>query len=398
MRLLPQSFAFTVFIAALAALPPLSIDMGLPAMDRIGQALDAPPSRTGLTLSLFMVGFAFAQLAVGPVSDRFGRRPPLIATCALFALSGLLCGFAGSIGGLLFWRLVQGAGAGGATVLAFAMVRDLFEGTEARARMGTISAVMTVAPMLAPSAGALILDVADWRAIFGVLAAAGLALTVAIGLAVAESIRARDALALAPNRLLRSYARALSHRSSIGHALLGALSFGCLFSFVSASPFVFIGVLGLSAGWYALLFAICALGLTGGSLLCARLLRLGTPARTLLVAGVAGQTVMSVCLLALALLGQFRVWDALPMLALANIAMGMITPLAVHGAMEPFPDMAGVASAVRGCAQMLGGAAASALVALLFAGTATALPLSMTIFAVSSAMVWFAFVRPAATA
>ena len=129
MRLLPQSFAFTVFIAALAALPPLSIDMGLPAMDRIGQALDAPPSRTGLTLSLFMVGFAFAQLAVGPVSDRFGRRPPLIATCALFALSGLLCGFAGSIGGLLFWRLVQGAGAGGATVLAFAMVRDLFEGT-----------------------------------------------------------------------------------------------------------------------------------------------------------------------------------------------------------------------------------------------------------------------------
>ncbi len=395
MSLRPRSFAFTLLIAALAALPPLAIDMSLPATDRIGAALHAPPSQTGMTLSLFMAGFALAQLGLGPLSDRFGRRLPLIATCALFAVSGFVCAFAGGIGALLVWRFVQGAGAGGATVLAFAMVRDLFEGSQARTRMATVSAVMTAAPMLSPSVGALILQLSDWRMIFLVLALAGLALVVVIGLKVAESLRAADPAALALRPLLRNYARALTHRASVGHSLLGALSFGCLFAYVSGSPFVFIGVLGLSTGWFSLLFATCALGLTAGSLLCGRLTNVGVTPHRLLAAGVVGQAAFSLALLGLALFGAFGVWEALPLIVLANIAMGVISPLAVHGAMEPFPDMAGVASAVRGCMQMLGGAAASALVARLFAGTPTALPLAMTIFALASASTWLLFLRPA---
>ena len=388
MSLRPSSFGFTLLIAALAALPPLSIDMSLPATDRIGTALQAPPAQTGLTLSLFMVGFALAQLVFGPLSDRFGRRVLLIVACALFAASGFFCAFAGGIETLLAWRFVEGAGAGGATVLAFAMVRDLFEGAEAGARMATISAVMTAAPMLAPSIGAFILRFADWRAIFLVLAVAGAALVLVVTLQLAESHRAPDPTALEIRRLARSYARALTHRTSLGHALLGALSFGCLFAFVSGSPFVFIGVLGLSAGWFALLFATCALGLTAGSLICGRLIKLGANPRRLLTAGVFAQAAFSLALLAMALLGVFEVWDALPFLVLNNVAMGVVSPLAVHGAVEPFPDMAGVASAVRGCVQMLGGAAASALVAALFAGTPTALPLAMSVFAVASCLTW----------
>jgi DHA1 family bicyclomycin/chloramphenicol resistance-like MFS transporter len=275
------------------------------------------------------------------------------------------------------------------------MVRDLYEGAESRARMATISATMTAAPMLSPSIGALILRLADWRAIFLVLALAGLALVLVVGLNVAETIRAANPAALAMRPLLHNYARALTHRVSVGHALLGALSFGCLFSFVSGSPFVFIGVLGLETGWFALLFAICALGLTAGSLLCSRLINLGVEPRRLLAAGVIAQAAFSLALLALALLGAFRVSDAAPLIVLANIAMGVVGPLAVHGAMEPFPDMAGVASAVRGCLQMFGGAGASALVARLFAGTPTALPLAMTIFAVASALTWLLFLRRA---
>ena len=388
MSLRPSSFGFTLLIAALAALPPLSIDMSLPATGRIGAALQAPPSQTGLTLSLFMVGFALAQLVFGPVSDRFGRRVPLIAACALFAASGFFCAFAGGVETLLAWRFVEGAGAGGATVLAYAMVRDLFEGADAQARMSAISAVGTAAPMLAPSIGALILHFADWRAIFLVLAVAGVALVLVVTLQLAESHRTPDLAALEIKRLARSYVRALTHRSSLGHALIGALSFGCLFSFVSGSPFVFIGVLGLSAGWFALLFATCALGLTAGSLLCARVIKLGFDPRRLLVGGVFAQAVFSLALLAMAVLGVFEVWDALPLLVLNNIAMGVVFPLTVHGAMEPFADMAGVASAVRGCLQMLGGAAASALVAALFAGTPTALPLAMSVFAVASCVTW----------
>jgi MFS transporter, DHA1 family, multidrug resistance protein len=396
MPLRPNTFSFTLLIAALAALPPLSIDMSLPATDRIGAALHAPASLTGLTLSLFMVGFALAQLGVGPLSDRFGRRVPLIAVCALFAAAGICCAFSSGIGTLLVWRFFQGAGAGGATVLAFAMVRDLFQGAAARSRMATISAVMTAAPMLAPSLGALILRLADWRMIFLVLALAGLALVSVVGFNVAESLREADPAALDLSRLLRNYARALTHRVSVGHSLLGALSFGCLFSFVSGSPFVFIEVLGLGTGWFALLFATCALGITAGSLLCARLVNLGVEPRRLLAAAVIAQAVVSLALLALALAGVFRVATALPLLIINNMAAGVISPLAVHGAMEPFGDMAGVASAVRGCMQMIGGAAASALVAWLFQGTPTALPLAMTIFAIASAMSWLAMLRPGA--
>lgn len=388
MPLRPASFAFTLLITALVALPPLAIDMSLPATDRIAASLQASASETGSTLSLFMVGFALAQLIFGPVSDRFGRRVPLLVACALFGISGFLCARASAIGPLIAWRFVQGAGAGGATVLAFAMVRDLFEGTQARARLATISAVMNVAPMLAPSLGAIALRVADWRTIFLVLGLAGLALVIAIALQVAESNRTPDRAALAAGRLLRSYGRALSHRSSSGHALLGALSFGCLFAFVSGSPFVFIDGLKLGAESFALLFAVCSLGLAIGSLLCGRLLHRGVAPRRLLATGVAGQAIFSIALLVTALLGHFNVWNAVALIVLNNVSNGIITPLAAHGAIDPFPEMAGVASAVRGCLQMLGGAAASALVAMLYAGTPTALPLAMTIFAVASVLVW----------
>ena len=398
MTLRPRSHAFTFLIAALTALPPLSIDMSLPAVAPIGAALNAPASQTGLTLSLFMAGFALAQLGLGPVSDRFGRRLPLVATLTLFTISGVFCAFAGGIGSLLFWRFVQGAGAGGATVLAFAIVRDLFAGVEARARMSTIAATMSAAPMLAPSLGALVLRFADWRAIFAVLALAGLGVALTVGFGVAESHPAEDPEALAPGKLMRNYARAFQNRSALGHSLLGSLGFGCLFSFVSGSPYVFIGVLGLNTGAFALLFAICALGLTAGSLICGSLVHKGFNAHHMLATAVLGQAVFAMALLGLALSGRFSVATALPLLMLNNLSMGFVNPLAVHGAMEPFADMAGVASAVRGFLQMLGGAAASALVAWLFTGTATALPLSMTIFALASALVWLTLVRPATRA
>ena len=306
MALSPRSFGFTLVIAGLAAMPPLSIDMELPAMGAIGATLGAPPSQTGLTLSLFMAGFALAQLGFGPLSDRFGRRAPLIGACALFTASGLFCALASGVGALLAWRFVEGAGAGGATVLAFAIVRDRFEGVDARAKMGAISAVMTAAPMIAPSLGALVLRVGDWRMIFLVLALAGLALTAVVALAVDEidsGPRPRRALATSLAAQLRQSAHPPLRDRPFPD---GRASFGCLFSFVSGSPFVFIGVLGLGTGGFALLFAISALGITAGSLLCARLLRTGFDPDGLLAAGVIGQAAFSLALLALAALGAFR--------------------------------------------------------------------------------------------
>lgn len=255
---------------------------------------------------------------------------------------------------------------------------------------------MTVAPMISPTLGALVLLVSGWRAIFLALAAAGVLLALLVGAGYAELIPARDPAALAPGRLARSYRRAVLHRVSFGHALLGALSFGCMFAYVSGSPFVFIGVLGLRPGWFGVLFAVASLGITAGSLLGGRLMARGAAPARLLAVALMGQAGCSVALLALALGGGFTVATAVPLLVLANVAVGVISPIAVHGAMEPFPEMAGVASAVRGFTQMLGGAAASALVAALFAGTPVAMPLVMSLFAGVSLAVWAAMLRGAA--
>jgi MFS transporter, DHA1 family, multidrug resistance protein len=154
-----------------------------------------------------MAGFALAQLGFGPLSDRFGRRAPLIGACALFTASGLFCALASGVGALLAWRFVEGAG--GARFWRLRSCATALK-ADARAKMGAISAVMTAAPMIAPSLGALVLRVGDWRMIFLVLALAGLALTAVVALAVDESIPAHDPAALSPRRLLRSYGRALT--------------------------------------------------------------------------------------------------------------------------------------------------------------------------------------------
>ena len=125
MRIRPKSLSFTILLGALSALPPLSIDMGLPAFPTISAALRTSPGAVGLTLSLFMLGFAIAQLGFGPLSDRYGRRPVLLVGCGIFALAGVVCAAAPSIGTLIAWRLVQGAGAGAGMVVTLAIVRDL---------------------------------------------------------------------------------------------------------------------------------------------------------------------------------------------------------------------------------------------------------------------------------
>ena len=174
MKISKESFVFTLFLGCLGMLPPLAIDMGLPALSAIGSELKTTDSATALTITLFMVGFAVTPVAYGPLSDRYGRRPLLLFGCALFALAGLGCSMSPTIPSLLFFRFIQGAGAGGGSALIMAVVRDLFEGNEARARLSYVNIVRTIAPMIAPTIGALVLTSFGWRSIYGLLSAGGL--------------------------------------------------------------------------------------------------------------------------------------------------------------------------------------------------------------------------------
>lgn len=397
MRIRPNSLGFTLLLGSLAALPPLAINMGLPALAALGTSFDASSAATGLTLSLFMAGFAIAQLVFGPFSDRYGRRPILLIGCGIFALANVMCAIAPSINALIAWRFIAGAGAGAAAVLEMAIIRDLFEGSAARAQFSYINLVMSIAPMIAPILGARVLVIADWRSIYVVLAVGGFVLLIALAIGFAESIPHRDKNAIAPHRLVSNYHRVLSDRICVGYALVDGLSFGCLFAYVSGSSLLLIDVLGLSTTVYGWFFASTALAIMAGSFLNGRLSVRGVPPSRLLKVGLRLAVASAIALVLLSISNNVRVVTLMPLLVLNTFCFGLIAPNAKYGALQSLPEVAGVAAAVLGFTQMLlGGTLASALVAFLYDGrTATAMTSVMTIFALAAIAAYATIVRPA---
>ncbi|WP_375496468.1 multidrug effflux MFS transporter [uncultured Nostoc sp.] len=394
MRIRPNTLSFTVFLGALSALPPLSIDMGLPAFPTISEALRASSGSVGLTLSLFMLGFALAQLVFGPLSDRFGRRPVLLFGCGLFTLAGAACAVAPSINSLIAWRLVQGAGAGAGMVMTLAIVRDLFEGATARAQLSYVNLVMSVAPMIAPTIGGRVLMVAGWRAIYGTLAIAGLFLVLSIALGLSESIGHRDVNAIQPVRLIKNYGRILTNPICLGYALVNAFNFGCMFAYVAGSPLVMLNVFGVSTATYGWLFASTAFGIMAGSFLNGRLSIRGVLPSRLLTVGLVTATASAIALVIVSVSGAAQVITLMPLLVINTFCRGIISPNAMHGAIQPVPESAGVAAAVVGFMQMLAGAVASGLVAFLYDGhTAIAMSSVMAIFAIASFAAYFGLVH-----
>jgi DHA1 family bicyclomycin/chloramphenicol resistance-like MFS transporter len=398
-RLRPHSPAFTILLGALVTLASFATDMGLPVLAETAASLGVTAATAALTLSVFMVGFATGPLVFGPLSDRFGRRPVLLAAVATFALFGALGAFAPTLASLLAWRFLMGAGAGTAQVLVLATVRDLFTGAEARAKQSYVNLAAGVAPIVAPTLGVWVAAAGGWRAIYGVLAAGGVALLIAASLGLGESAPRRGAQGRAAHTVrgtLASYARVARHPVTMGYALIMALCFGCLFAYVSGSSLVLIGLMGVSPSTYGALFAATAVGLMLGAFSNARLSRRGVPASRLVSAGLGMIAGTAVLLLALAAFGGLRVWTLVPLIVLSHLGQGIVRPNAAQGALEPMADIAGVASAVLTGLQMLGGAVASGVAASLFDGrSAVAMTATMTACATAATLVYAAVVRPA---
>lgn len=389
MRIKPNSISFTLLLGLLAALPPLSIDMGLPAFAKIATSLSASPASVGLTLSLFMLGYAVAQLAFGPFSDRYGRKPVLLIGCLLFALASAACAIAPSIDVLLTWRFFEGAGAGAGMTLMLAMVRDLFEGATARSQLSYVNLVITVAPMIAPTIGGGVLGIASWRFIYGLLSVGGFVLVLTVAFGLSESIKSLDVNALKPRRLIGNYLRVVTNRVCLGYALVNALSFGCMFAYVAGSPLVMLKVLGVSTTTYGLLFASTAIGIMVGSFVNGRLNTHGVSSARLLYVGLMLAATSAVALVIVTVTGAAQVTTLMPLLILNTFCYGLVAPNAMHNAIQPVPEIAGIAAAVVGFLRMLGGALASALIGFLFDGhTANAMSEVMALFAISALAIY----------
>jgi MFS transporter, DHA1 family, multidrug resistance protein len=366
--LTPNRLRITLILGALTAFAPMSIDMYLPALPEIGRSLGADTASVQLTLSAFFIGLAVGQAIYGPLADRFGRKGPLYFGLVVYIAASIGCALASDIQALIGLRLVQALGGCVGIVIARAVVRDLYGHQESARMFSVLMLVMGVAPILAPLLGGYVLIWFGWRAIFWVLALFGLSCLVAAALILPET---RPAHTVKPNVLsaIAGYGRLLVDRRFIGYTLAGGLAQAGLFAYISGSPFVFIEVFGVPAQHYGWLFGLNALGLIVASQINRRLLSRHTSDELLKRANLTN-ALFGIALAGIALSGV----GGLPLLLLPLFgyvaALGFTFPNAAAGALAPFGDRAGSASALLGSVQFAIAAIAGAAVGLLHDDTA----------------------------
>ena len=390
MRIPPNSFAFTLVLGSLAALPALSIDVSAPALVLLPSALQTTETVAGVTLSLFMAGFALGQLAGGYVSDRKGRRPVLIPALICFTLAAAGCTLAQSAAQLLAFRLVQGIGAGACAVLAFAMIQDLFAGHGARSKRSYVATVFAVMPMVAPALGVWLMELGGWRATHGALALAGAGLLAVAAAGIPESRPAR--LGIAPR--IGSWLSPRSERSFLQLAVVNAISYGGLFAYIAGSPVVIIARMNLSSATYAALFALTASMLALGAWVSGWLARRDVDTLRVVDAGFAVSALGCLGGLALADDASEQPLLLLPGLVALFFCRGILAPNLQHLAVEKRTEDAGTASATLGILQLLSGALASVFVAALHPDWKTGGVITITAgLGLTATLAWFLLVR-----
>jgi DHA1 family bicyclomycin/chloramphenicol resistance-like MFS transporter len=395
MQIRPASFALMMLLGLLSAVPYSGIDINLPALAATGATLGVSPSEVGLTMSAFMLSLAVAPLIYGPISDRFGRKPVVVFGVALFVVASLACALVQSLPELLICRFVQGVGAA-STAMTFAIIRDLFDETSARAKIANVVVVINVVTVIAPTAGAALLTIGTWRAIYAIQAGIGLLLLLAVLIGLAESAKIDPTNRLAPAVVIRSYVRLLTHPLSFAYILVGAASGATVFAYVTGSSLFFIGVKGLRPDQYGLIFSACSAAVMSGALLDGCLGRRGISAARVLAIGLTLSAAAAATLLAMTLAGWTQPALIAALLMAVALAFGMTMPGIMNATMQPLPEIAGAVGALAGSLQMTAGAASSGLVAMLFDGrSALSMAAVMTACSLLALIAYCLLARPA---
>lgn len=364
-----------LILGSLTGFGALALDAYLPALPEIGRDLAASATTTQLTLTSCLLGLATGQLLGGPVSDARGRRGPMLLGVTGFAAVSLLCALSPSVAALIALRFLQGIFAGVGAVIARAVVRDRYSGSEAAQIFSLLMVAMALAPTLAPILGAGVLQVASWRWIFVVLAMLGTAVLTAAVVGLPESLPPARRRAGGLTEMLRTFRLLLRDRELVSYCLAIGFVFGALFAYIGGSPFVLQELYGLSPLLYGLLFGLNAFGIVAASSVSSRLVR-NMPPERLLTAGLVQCCAGGIALLVSVTLGLGVLAVIVSLFAVVS-SVGIVTPNATALALAGHPDAAGSASALLGLFQVSIGAAAAPLVGV--AGEANEWPMAIVI-------------------
>ena len=383
----PGSFALTLLLAMLAGLGPLSVDMYLASLPSIGRLLDAPTSQVQLTISAYLVGFACAQVFYGPLSDRHGRRPVLMAALGIYLLATVACALSFSIEMLIGARFVQALGGSGASVLARTIVRDMYEGTRVGRELARMAAIMALAPLVAPLIGGVLQTAFGWRSNFVLLFLFDAAALTMVWFLLPETLRQRAPERVSVSSTLRTYRRFLADTGFVIHLGIATCCLCGLFAWISSAAFVLQDIYGLSALAFGVAFAVGSSGYMVGTSIAARFVMRWGSGRTMGL-GAAAMALSGLVMALLLAFTSFGAWGVIAAIGLYTIGMGLTLAQAQAGALLPYPDRAGAASSLLGFVTQTLSAMVGAILGHTLGLTAWPLAIAMLLAGGLSLLLW----------
>lgn len=355
--------AWLVLMGLITALGPLAIDMYLPAFSAIAHDLDTTHGHVERTLASYLLGLSLAQLVYGPVTDRFGRKWPLLIGLCIYIVTTIASASAADIDHLMAWRFLQAFGGAAGMVIPRAVIRDNFDTRDASRALSILMLIMGATPILAPILGGQVLLFADWRWIFHIMTLMAAALLLAAALTMRETLDPNHITPLRPLTILQNYTGLLTHRRFLYYALAGSFGSAGMFAYIAGSARIFIDIYGVRPQYFGLLFGLNAAALIGAAQLSAHLLGRYSP-ETLLRAALAGLVIATLAGLILTLADLLPLWLLMVCLLSFMASQGFVSPNTAALALREQGHRLGSASAMMGTLQMLCGATAGSVISL----------------------------------
>jgi len=369
-------FELIVLMGILQAFAPLSIDMYLPSMPLLEKVFSATTAQVQITLVTFLIGFALGQSLYGPITDRFGRKPPIYVSLALFVLSSAACALSRSVNALAFFRLLQAIGACGGAVVSRAMVRDLFPPVELRKIFSMLVLVLGVSPLISPFIGGYLLVWFGWKSVFFTQASLGALMLIAMHFRLAESLAPEHARPLHMDQVLSTYGQLLRDRTFLGASLVCGFSSAGMFAYIASAPFVFINIYKLPPQQFGWLFGVIAAGLIGASQVNGRMSHNIPLWKVLRVANLV-QLAAGIAVLITASTGFGGMIGIFAPVFVYMCATGFVFPNGNAIAMMRHGNMAGTSSALLGTNQFIIAAATTIVLGVI--DNSSAMPMAIVI-------------------